>query len=164
MSQNRVFPLNLNGKRQTTPAAKKTWAEAVKSGGINVQIVLGNGNLGLTTSPTRKGERPAGAARRLRKKEGEGERGEEKRGRAGPGFQWAKSQETPAEELREERRVGAQVARRLFNFALVLFLLCGGSKGGKMVKNGRARVEEMGDRPGEVASERTGLLGSDDAR
>ncbi|KAI5807803.1 hypothetical protein BZA77DRAFT_362906 [Pyronema omphalodes] len=70
---------------QTTPSAKKTWAEVVKSGGINVQIVIGNGNLGLTTPPTRRGERRGGAARRLRKKEGEGERGEEKRGRAGPG-------------------------------------------------------------------------------
>ncbi|KAI5809299.1 hypothetical protein BZA77DRAFT_361809 [Pyronema omphalodes] len=76
---------NTHQPRQTTPSAKKTWAEVVKSGGINVQIVLGNGNLGLTTPPTRRGERRGGAARRLRKKEGEGERGEEKRGRAGPG-------------------------------------------------------------------------------
>jgi hypothetical protein len=29
----------------------------VKSGGINVQIVLGNGNLGLATLMTRRGER-----------------------------------------------------------------------------------------------------------
>ncbi|KAI5811936.1 hypothetical protein BZA77DRAFT_360120 [Pyronema omphalodes] len=71
--------------KTNTPSTKKTWAEVVKSGGINVQIVLGNGNLGLTTPPTRRGERRGGAARRLRKKEGEGERGEEKRGRAGPG-------------------------------------------------------------------------------
>ncbi|KAI5809361.1 hypothetical protein BZA77DRAFT_361659 [Pyronema omphalodes] len=65
-----------------TPTTKN---EVVKSGGINVQIVLGNGNLGLTTPPTRRGERRGGAARRLMKKEGEGERGEEKRGGAGPG-------------------------------------------------------------------------------
>ncbi|KAI5815541.1 hypothetical protein BZA77DRAFT_355364 [Pyronema omphalodes] len=62
-----------------------TWAEVVKSGGIDVQIVLGNGNLGLTTPPTRRVEMRGGAARRLRKKEGEGERGEEKRRWVGPG-------------------------------------------------------------------------------
>ncbi|KAI5806013.1 hypothetical protein BZA77DRAFT_363242 [Pyronema omphalodes] len=76
---------NAHQPRQTTPSAKKTWAEVVKSGGINVQIVLGNGNLGLTTPPTRRGGTRGGAARRLRRKEGEGEGGEEKRGRAGPG-------------------------------------------------------------------------------
>jgi regulator of replication initiation timing len=43
--------------RTNTPSAKKTWAEVVKSGGINVQIVLGNGNLGLTAPTTRRGER-----------------------------------------------------------------------------------------------------------
>jgi hypothetical protein len=38
---------------------KKTWADVVKAGGINVQIVLGNGNLGLV--PQRKrGERHGG--------------------------------------------------------------------------------------------------------
>ncbi|KAI5812146.1 hypothetical protein BZA77DRAFT_359711 [Pyronema omphalodes] len=77
----------------TTSSAKKTWAEVVKSGGINVQIVLENGNLGLTTPPTRRGEWRGGAARRLRKKEGEGERGEEKRGRAGPGVSKGKESE-----------------------------------------------------------------------
>ncbi|KAI5817775.1 hypothetical protein BZA77DRAFT_352337 [Pyronema omphalodes] len=51
--------------KTNTPSAKKTWAEVVKSGGINVQIVLGNGNLGLTTPPARRGERQGGAARRL---------------------------------------------------------------------------------------------------
>ncbi|KAI5806861.1 hypothetical protein BZA77DRAFT_363123 [Pyronema omphalodes] len=76
---------NTHQPRQTTPSAKKTWAEVLKSGGINVQIVLGNGNLGLTTPPTRRGERRGGAARRLRKKEGERKSGEEKQGRAGPG-------------------------------------------------------------------------------
>jgi hypothetical protein len=38
---------NTHQPKPTTPSAKKTWAEVVKSGGINVQIVLGNGNLGL---------------------------------------------------------------------------------------------------------------------
>jgi hypothetical protein len=60
--------------RTNTPSAKKTWADVVKSGGINVQIVLGNGNLGLATSPTKKrGERRGGSARRLGRKEGVGE-------------------------------------------------------------------------------------------
>jgi hypothetical protein len=61
--------------RTTNTSAKKTWAEVVKSGGINVQIVLGNGNLGLATPPTKKrGERRGGAACRLGRKEGVGER------------------------------------------------------------------------------------------
>jgi hypothetical protein len=59
--------------------------------------------------------------------------------------------------VREERRVGARVARRLFNFALVSFLLCGGNKGGKMVKNGRGREEER-EEPGEAASVQAGHL------
>jgi hypothetical protein len=69
--------------RTNTPSAKKTWAEVVKSGGINVQIVLGNGNLGLTTPTTRRGERRGGAAGRPGKKAGAGERGEERRGTEG---------------------------------------------------------------------------------
>jgi hypothetical protein len=70
--------------RTTNTSAKKTWAEVIKSGGINVQIVLGNGNLGLATPPTKKwGERRGGAARRLGRKEGVGERGEERRGTVG---------------------------------------------------------------------------------
>jgi hypothetical protein len=67
-----------------TTCAKKTWAEVVKSGGINVQIVLGNGNLGLTTPTKRRGERRGGAARRLGKKGGAGEGGEEGKGMGGP--------------------------------------------------------------------------------
>jgi hypothetical protein len=70
--------------RTNTPSAKKTWAEVVKSRGINVQIVLGNGNLGLTTPTKRRGERRGGAAWRLGKKAGVGERGEEGRGMGGP--------------------------------------------------------------------------------
>jgi hypothetical protein len=75
---------NTHQPRTNTPSAKKTWAEVIKSGGINVQIVLGNGNLGLTTPMTRRGERQGGAARRLGKKAGVGERGEEGRGEGGP--------------------------------------------------------------------------------
>jgi hypothetical protein len=70
--------------RTNTPSAKKTWAEVVKSGGINVQIVLGNGNLGLTTPTARRGERRGGVARRLAKKEEDGERGAKRRGNDGP--------------------------------------------------------------------------------
>jgi hypothetical protein len=70
--------------RTNTPSAKKTWAEVVKSGGINVQIVLGNSNLGLPTPVKRRGERRGGAAWRLGKKAGAEERGEEGRGMGGP--------------------------------------------------------------------------------
>jgi hypothetical protein len=49
----------------------KTWADVVQSRGINVQIVLGNGNLGQAT-PVRmtgeRGERRGGTTRRLRKR------------------------------------------------------------------------------------------------
>jgi hypothetical protein len=70
--------------RTNTASAKRTWAEVIKSGAINVQIVLGNGNLGLATPPTKKrGERRGGAARRLGRKEGVGERWEERRGKVG---------------------------------------------------------------------------------
>jgi hypothetical protein len=75
---------NTHQPRTKTPSAKKSWAEVVKSGGINAEIVLGNGNLGLTTPTTRRGERRGGAARRLGKKAGVGERGEEGRGAGGP--------------------------------------------------------------------------------
>jgi hypothetical protein len=75
---------NTHQPRTNTPSAKKTWAEVIKSGGINVQIVLGNGNLGLTTPMTRRGERRGGSARRLVKKAGVGQRGEEGRGAGSP--------------------------------------------------------------------------------
>jgi hypothetical protein len=48
---------NTHQPQMNTPSAEKTWVEVVKSGGINVQIVLGNGNLGLTTLIARRGER-----------------------------------------------------------------------------------------------------------
>jgi hypothetical protein len=44
----------LTNKNQCTT---KTWADVIKSGGINVQIVLGNVNLGLTTPTKARGER-----------------------------------------------------------------------------------------------------------
>jgi hypothetical protein len=75
---------NTHQPRMHTPSAKKTWAEVVKSGGINVQIVLGNGNLGLTTPTTKRGERQGGAARRLKKRGENGERGATGRGKGGP--------------------------------------------------------------------------------
>jgi hypothetical protein len=75
---------NTHQPRTNTPSAKKTWAEVIKSRGINVQIVLGNGNLGLTTPTTRRGERRGGAAQRLGKKAGVGDRGEEGSGAGGP--------------------------------------------------------------------------------
>jgi hypothetical protein len=75
---------NTHQPRMNTPSAKKTWAEVVKSGGINVQIVLGNGNLGLTTLTKRRGERQGGVAWRLGKGTGAGERGKEGRGMGGP--------------------------------------------------------------------------------
>jgi hypothetical protein len=64
--------------------ARKTWPDVVRTGGINVQIVLGNGNLGLTTPRKMRGERRGGAARRLGKKSEVGERGVTSRGKDGP--------------------------------------------------------------------------------
>jgi hypothetical protein len=75
---------NTHQPRTNNPSAKKTWAEVIKSGGINVQIVLRNGNLGLTTPTARRGERRGGAAWRLGKKAGGEERGEEGRVMGGP--------------------------------------------------------------------------------
>jgi hypothetical protein len=85
-------PITQNGRRgkkshqptKTNTPAKKTWADIVKTGGINVQIVLGNGNLGLTTPTKTRGERRGGAARRLAKREVDGERGTMHRGKGGP--------------------------------------------------------------------------------
>jgi hypothetical protein len=69
----------------TNTSTKKTWAEVIKSGVINLQIVLGNGNLGTTTPLTKKrGERRGGVVCRLGMKGGGGERGEERRGKVGP--------------------------------------------------------------------------------
>jgi hypothetical protein len=91
----------------TTPSAKKTWVQVRKSGGINVQIVLGNGNLGLATPPTKKrGEMRGGVARRLGRKEGVGERGEErwvKVGRPGMGSKEASTTGGGGERVEECR-------------------------------------------------------------
>jgi hypothetical protein len=58
-------PTNNTGNHR----AAKTWADVVRSGGINIQIVLGNGNLGTTQPETGKNQRRDGvrdgAARRL---------------------------------------------------------------------------------------------------
>jgi hypothetical protein len=99
---------NTRQPKPTTPSAKKTWAEVIKRGGINVKIVLGNGNLGLATPPTKKrGERRGGAARRLGRKEGVGERGEERRGKGGrPGMGGKEASTTGGGERVEESRGG----------------------------------------------------------
>jgi hypothetical protein len=127
---------NTHQPKPTTPSAKKTWAEVVKSGGINVQIVLGNGNLGLATPPTKKrGERRGGAARRLGRKEGVGERGEErwgKVGRPGAGGTEASTTGGGGERVEERRGGGGPAAvQRFFCFRFVL--LCRGNIVGKMV-------------------------------
>jgi uncharacterized protein (DUF4415 family) len=54
--------------RPKTTSAEKTCADVVKAGDINVQIVLGNGNLGLATHMKKRGERRGGAAQRLVRK------------------------------------------------------------------------------------------------
>jgi hypothetical protein len=53
---------------------KKTCADVIQNRGIIVQIVLGNGNLGLTTPTKMRGESRGGAAWRLVKREVDGER------------------------------------------------------------------------------------------
>jgi hypothetical protein len=74
---------NSHQPRPTNTSAKKTWADVIRNGGINVQIVLGNGNLGLTTPTKRRGERRGGAAQRLAKREEDGQRGVKGRGNEG---------------------------------------------------------------------------------
>jgi hypothetical protein len=83
MTKNGGWGKNSHQPRPNTTSGRKTWAHVVRSGGINVQIVLGNGNLGLTTSMKTRGERRGGAARRLAKKEVDGERGAMGRGKVG---------------------------------------------------------------------------------
>jgi hypothetical protein len=75
---------NSHQPRPNNTSTKKTWADVVKSGGINVQIVLGNGNLGLTTPTKTRGERRGGATRRLAQRREDGERGATGRGKEGP--------------------------------------------------------------------------------
>jgi hypothetical protein len=69
---------------KTNTPAKKTWGDVVRTGGINVQLVLGNGNLGLTTPMKTRGERRGGGAWRLVKRRVDGERGAMRRGKGGP--------------------------------------------------------------------------------
>jgi hypothetical protein len=94
-----------------TPSAKKTWAEVIKSGGINVQIVLGNSNLGFAIPPIKKrGERGGGAACRLGRKEGAGERGEERWSRVslpGAGGKEVSTTSRGGERVEESRGSGS---------------------------------------------------------
>jgi hypothetical protein len=64
--------------------AAQSWVDVVHSGGINVQIVLANNNLGTTQPETRKKERRHGAAHQLGRKRGGGERGRMQQGTGGP--------------------------------------------------------------------------------
>jgi hypothetical protein len=52
---------NSHQPRLNNTSTKKTRADVVKSGGMNIQIVLGNGNLGLTAQTKMRGERRGGA-------------------------------------------------------------------------------------------------------
>jgi hypothetical protein len=64
-------------------STKKTWADVIRTSGINVQIVLGNGNLRLTTPMKKRGERQGGEAWRLVKTGVDRERGAMGRGKEG---------------------------------------------------------------------------------
>jgi hypothetical protein len=84
MTKNGGRGKNSHQPQPNTTSTKKTWADVIKSGGINVQIVLGNGNLGLTTPMKARGERRGGAARRLGRRNESGERGATEKGNNGP--------------------------------------------------------------------------------
>jgi hypothetical protein len=75
---------NTHQARTNTPSAKKTRADVIRTGGINVQIVLGNGNLRLATLMKTRGERRGAAVGRLAKRGVDGERGTLRRGKGGP--------------------------------------------------------------------------------
>jgi hypothetical protein len=49
MMQNGSWGKKSHQLMKTNTPPKKTWADIIKARGIKVQIVLGNGNLGLTT-------------------------------------------------------------------------------------------------------------------
>jgi hypothetical protein len=83
MTKNGRQGKNSHQPRPNKTSAKKTWADVIKSGGINVQIVLGNGNLGLTTPMKARGERRGGAARRLGRRNEARERGATEKGNDG---------------------------------------------------------------------------------
>jgi hypothetical protein len=84
MTKNGARGKNSHQPRPNTTSSTKTWVDVVKSGGINVQIVLGNGNLGLTTPTMKRGERRGGAAWRLMMRGENGERAVMGRGKRGP--------------------------------------------------------------------------------
>jgi hypothetical protein len=83
MTQNGGWGKKPHQPMKTNTPAKKTWVDVVRTGGINVQIVLGNSNLGLTTPMKTRGERQGGAAWRLAKRRVDGERGAMRRGKGG---------------------------------------------------------------------------------
>jgi hypothetical protein len=76
--------------------------------------VLGNGNLGLIIPPMKKrGERRGGVACRLGRKEGAGERGEERRSRVSPPGTGGKEASTTSgggERVEESRGRGGLAA------------------------------------------------------
>jgi hypothetical protein len=84
MTKNGGWGKNSHQLRLNNTSTKKTWADVVKSGGINVQIVLGNGNLGLTIPTKMRGERCGGVAQRLAKRREDRERGTKGRGNESP--------------------------------------------------------------------------------
>jgi hypothetical protein len=92
METNGKPPMTQNGGQgnkshqltKTNTPVKKTWADVIRTGGINVQIGLGNGNLGLTTPTKTRGERRGGPAWRLVKRGVAGERGAMRKGTGGP--------------------------------------------------------------------------------
>jgi hypothetical protein len=109
----------------------KTWADVIQSGGINVQIVLGNGNVGQATlvrMTGERGERRGGTTQRLRKRSGVGTGESGERGALGRG------------------NIGPEV------------ILLGGNTGGTIDKDCGGRVENRGERPRKVPSGHTGLL------
>jgi hypothetical protein len=60
---------------KTNTPPKKIWVDVIKAGGINVQIVLGNSNIGLRVLMQKRGERHGGVVWRLAKRREYGERG-----------------------------------------------------------------------------------------
>jgi hypothetical protein len=56
MTKNGGQGKNSHQPQTNNTSAKKTCVDVIKSGGINLQIVLGNGNLGLTTPMKTRGE------------------------------------------------------------------------------------------------------------
>jgi hypothetical protein len=57
MTKNGGWGKNSYQPHYNTTSTEKTWPDVIKSTGLNVQIVLGNGNLRLTTPTKMRGER-----------------------------------------------------------------------------------------------------------